>query len=86
MPEVNAYTFNHKELLELLIKAAGVHEGEWMLQVNFGFSAANIGQDEESVHPAAIATVNYVGIAKAKQDSPRSLVLDAAKVNPASST
>src|SRR5690606_35801655 len=41
MPEASQYTFSHKELLALLVKAAGLHEGKWMLLVTFGFTAGN---------------------------------------------
>lgn len=82
MAEVETYTFSHLEILELLIKDAGIHEGEWMLQLNFGFSAGNIGPDDESVNPGAIIIVNHLGITKAKTDTPRGLKLDASEINP----
>ena len=84
MPEASSYTFSHTELLEHLIKAADVHEGKWMLQVNFGFSAGNFGADENSVSPGAVSVINHVGISRAKDDAPKNLVLDAAEVNPKS--
>lgn len=84
MPEVESYKFSHKELIELMIKAAGVHEGDWTLQINFGFTAGNFGPDEENMMPGGAALINFVGITKAHPDSPKGLVVDAAKVNPAS--
>lgn len=86
MPDVETYRFSHKELVETLIKASGVHDGKWMLQINFGFSAGNMGPDEESVSPASIALVNNIGITRAKEDSPKSLVVDASEVNPPPTT
>ena len=82
MPEVDTYTFRHKELLELLIKAADVHDGEWMLLVNFGFSAGNFGPDDDNMNPGSFSFINHIGITKAQNGSPRGLVIDAAKVNP----
>jgi len=82
MPEVETYAFNHKELLELLIKASNVHDGEWQLQFTFSFTAGNFGPNEESIFPGSITMVNQVGMTRAKPDSPKALVLDAAKVNP----
>lgn len=82
MPEVDTFTFRHRELLEILVKAAGVHEGEWVLQVNFGFSAGNFGPDENNLSPGSVSFINYVGITRAKEDSPRGLVVDASKINP----
>ena len=79
MPET--YSFTHKELLGLLIKASNVHEGEWQLQLTFSFTAGNFGPDEESMMPGSVAVVNQVSITRAKPESPKSLVLDASKVN-----
>lgn len=82
MPDVETYSFSHKEIIELMIRASGVHEGEWMLQVNFGFTAGNFGSNDENLVPGAITIVNHMGITRAKQGAPSGLVLDAAKVNP----
>jgi len=68
----------------MMITKAGVHEGHWMLQVSFGFSAGNFGPDDDHMNPGAIAVVDKVGIARAREGVPRGLVLDAAEVNPAS--
>jgi hypothetical protein len=86
MPEINTYTFNHREILELLIKEADIHTGEWMLQVNFGFSAGNFGPDENNLNPGAVVAVQHLAITKAIKGAPKALVADAAKINPAPST
>lgn len=82
MPTVDSYTFNHAEILELMVKSAGVHEGKWMLQIHFNITVANFGPEEKSVGPGAIVVVHQIGIIKAKDDSPKALVVDAAEVNP----
>lgn len=86
MPDIETFNFKHQELIELLIKASGVHEGEWMLLVNFALNAGNFGPDENQIFPGAIVGVSQVGITRAKIDSPKALVVDAAKVNPKSPT
>lgn len=86
MPSATNYTFSHKEVLELLIKEAGIHSGEWMLQATFGFVAGNFGTDDENLSPGAMVVIQNLAINKATKDSPRALVADAAVVNPASST
>ena len=83
MPETSQVTFAHKEVLELLIKRANIHEGKWMLSVTFAFSGANIGPTPDQVIPAAVVGIQSLGIQKAQPDSPDSLVLDAAIINPA---
>jgi hypothetical protein len=82
MPEANQYVFAHKELTEMMIKKAGLHEGKWMLLVNFGFAAINGGPSPDQVMPTAVAAIQTIGIQKATPDSPPALVVDAAEVNP----
>jgi hypothetical protein len=82
MAEASQFTFTHKELVDMLIKQAGVHEGKWMLMVNFGFGAVNGGPSPDQIFPTAFAAIQFIGIQRATEDSPPSLVADAAVVNP----
>jgi hypothetical protein len=84
MPEANQYTFQKKELLELLIKQAGVHTGKWILLANFGFTAGNFGPTDDTLAPGAAVVINHIGIQRAGPETPEAMTLDAAKVNPAS--
>ncbi|SRR6266849_4124345 len=86
MPEVNQYLFNNKELLEMLVKQAGVHEGKWILMVNFGFSAGNFGTSPDQISPGGVIAILQVGIQRATPETPESMMVDAAVINPASST
>lgn len=83
MPEASQINFKHKEVLELLIRQAKIHEGRWMLSVTFNFGAGNVGPSVEETNPTAFVSLTSIGIAKAPSDAPESLVLDAAVVNPA---
>lgn len=84
MAEVTTrYTFNHKELVETLIKKQGLHEGLWMIYVEFGLSAVNAGPSDEQLLPAAVVPIVKIGIQKGEKEN--SLTVDAAKVNPQSS-
>jgi hypothetical protein len=82
MAEASQFTFTHKELVEALIKKADLHEGKWMLLVNFGFAAINGGPSADQMVPAAVATIQNIGIQRAPVDAPPSLVADATEVNP----
>jgi hypothetical protein len=84
MPEINQLFFTHREVLELLIKKADVHEGRWMLALNFGFSAGNFGPGPEQISPGAILTVLAVGLQRAAGETPEAITLDAAVINPKS--
>lgn len=84
MPDINQYEFKHKEVLEALIKQAGLHDGRWQLILNFGLAGANVGPTDEQMTPGAIVAVHWIGLARATETSPPALVADAAEVNPAS--
>jgi hypothetical protein len=82
MPEVNQYLFNHKELLELMIKKADVHEGKWIVMANLGFSPGNFGPSPDQMSPGAAVVVLQMGIQRAIAETPPQMILDAAVVNP----
>ena len=84
MPEVNSYTFTHKEVLVALVKQAGLHEGRWQLSMTFGLAAMNMGPNEAEVVPGAAVAVTGIGLQKAAPESPVALTIDAAEVNPVS--
>ena len=84
MPEVGSYTFTHKEIATALVKQAGIHEGKWQIIMTFGLAAMNMGPTEGELVPGAAVAVTGIGIRKATAESPASLVVDAAEVNPAS--
>lgn len=84
MAEATQYMFNYKDVAEALIKKQGLNEGLWMLSVNFGLQATNIGINESDLKPAAVVALLTIGLQKADKES--SLTVDAAKVNPKSRT
>src|ERR1017187_3098476 len=83
MPEQTEIMFNHKELVELMIKDQKLHEGLWMLSIKFGMQATNFGvaPDGSDVLPTAMIPVVAIGIHRS--DKPNNLSVDAAVVNPA---
>ena len=83
MPEAEQYSFTHKEIAEMMVKRADIHEGKWMLAVQFVFSATGVGQDEDSVLPGAFTGVAQLGIQRVIGDEGISnLTVDAAAINP----
>lgn len=83
MDHTAQYLLTHKDLVTAIIKELGIHEGRWMLAVNFNFTATNLGPEGQDVLPAVISSINKVGISTAADDAPANLVVDAAEVNPA---
>ena len=80
MSEPTQITFSYKEIAEALVKQNGIHQGIWGLYVKFGIKAANIGENEDALRPAAIIPILDIGLQKF--DKVNSLSVDAAKVNP----
>ena len=83
MPEVNQIFFSHKELVEILLKKAGIHEGRWMLTANLGFSAGNFGPSSDQLSPGGVVAILQMGISRAGPEIPEQALSDAAIVNPA---
>jgi len=73
------YVFTVLEVLEGWIKLAGVHEGEWTINLQFGLNAGNLGPADAQV-PAAFVSVAKFGICRATETTPACLKLDAAKI------
>jgi len=86
MAEAESYKFNHKELVEALVKHQGLHSGIWKLLVEFGLGAANIGASPASTEqmPAAIIPIVKFGLSRVEVED--NLSVDAARVNPSSSS
>lgn len=81
MGESTNYHFNHREVVEALIKHQDLHEGIWQLVVTFALGASNIATAEDELAPSAIIPIKSIGLLKVDKES--SLAVDATKVNPA---
>ena len=73
--------FSHAEVVTALIKAKDIHEGQWMLQLNFGFGASNVGDSDDNLNPAVFVPVIGIGIRHVTGIS-NNMTVDAAVVNP----
>jgi hypothetical protein len=85
MPEPSQFTWTHKELVTLLIKAQGIHEGRWFLMMNFSTTGATLGPSDNEMNPGLMIAITAVGIQRQLpgQNFPAPLLVDAAEVNPA---
>lgn len=57
-------TFNHKEIVEALIKHQGITGGIWMLHVEFVMAAGSIPGPEGKILPSALIGITKIGIAE----------------------
>ena len=80
MAEISNVVFTYKEVVTALLKEQKIHKGLWSLFVKFGISAANIGETEDLVRPAAIIPILEIGLQKGEKEN--NITVDAAKVNP----
>ena len=80
MPETTQFTYKHKELVEILVKAQGLNEGILGLFVRLGLGASNVGTTEDQLQPAAIIPILEIGLQRMEKRPIFSV--DAAKVNP----
>lgn len=84
MAEITQVQYTHKELLALMLKDQGIHEGIWALMVGFGLGVANVGPSDNEVNPAAIIPLLHVGLQKGTLLN--NITVDAAEVNPRQKT
>lgn len=82
MAEVKQIAYSNKDLLILLLKDQGVHEGHWVLGAQLTFTAMNIGHspDGSDVSPAGVVGVTGVVIERVPEPLPFSVNAD--EVNP----
>ncbi len=79
MTEAINFKYSMKELTETLIKKEGLTDGKWMLAVEFGIRATNIGPDNNNLSPAAVIPIISIGLMKTVDDN--NLTVDAATIN-----
>lgn len=80
MAEATQFLLDYQEVVELIIKKQGIHEGRWRLMIEFGFQAQNFNTPE-GVRPGTVNLLQRIGITKT--DEVNNLTVDAAEVNPA---
>jgi hypothetical protein len=82
MTEPKYYTFSYQDIVKLLVKQEGIHEGLWSLRVELGLAAVNVNQSEGSLDiiPAALIPIKNIGIQQGMELN--ALTVDAAVVNP----
>ena len=86
MAEPTQFTFNLPEVAELLIKKQGIHEGKWLVGLEFNVNIGMMGVAPPNAYPGAMILCNGLQLTKGPDQAPANLVVDAALVNPAKET
>ena len=83
MAEPSQFTFSLVEATEALIKKQGLHEGKWVLAIEFAVNIAMLGTGPTDVKPGAMILAHGLVLQRATDPgSPVNLVVDAAQINP----
>lgn len=80
MPDTTPKLLQHSELVTLLIREFGVHEGIWTLAVELQFAALTAGTDDQSAYPTGLVSVKSIGLSPGVKVN--NISVDAALVNP----
>lgn len=81
----SSYSFDHKEIVTLMLKEADIHDGIWTLSVNFRLGAGAFGPTPSEVAPTGFVSIEGIGLQKidpVPSELPP-LAFDAAELNPA---
>ena len=83
MVEIGTAQYSPIELVKVLLREQGIHEGHWVLGVQFGFTAMNVGTVEsgEDVCPGGVVAVQKIALQRIPVKQPFSV--DAELANPA---
>jgi hypothetical protein len=82
MAEATQYSFALLEVAETLIKKQGIHEGKWLIAIEFTLNVGLMGAVAPDVKPGVMVLANSVQLLKAQDGSPPNLTIDASVVNP----
>lgn len=82
MAEITQFEYTNKELVVLMLKDQRIHDGNWVLQAKFSFTAMNIGQLPDGTDASPAGVVAATGFALARVPEPLPFSVNAADVNP----
>lgn len=83
MAEPTQYTFGFEEIAQMMLKAAGIHEGRWVVGLEFNVVVAPVGIKPDEAYPGAVIGAQKLILSAAgDQPTPPNLTFDATKLNP----
>ncbi len=75
-------TITNRELVVLMMKHKGIHEGNWTLSAQLTFSTLNIGQLPDGSDASPAGVVALTGVRLERVPGPLPFSVNAAEVNP----
>lgn len=82
MAEVTRIEFSNRDLVVLMLKDQGIHEGHWVFQAKFSFAAMNMSTTPEGTDVMPTGAIGVAGLALEQVQQPLPFSVDAAEVNP----
>jgi hypothetical protein len=83
MAEPTQYSFSFAEIAKLMFESSSIHEGKWVVGLEFGVIVGPVGLKPGEGFPGAVITANKLMLsAITNEDHPPNLVFDAAVLNP----
>ena len=83
MADPTQFTFSMAEATEALLKKQGIHEGKWMIGIEFTVNVAMIGTGPNDAKPGAMVLASNLQLVRAPETgAPPNMVVDAALANP----
>jgi hypothetical protein len=85
MADPTQYSFSFAELAKLMFQAGNIHEGQWVVGIEYNVTVAPVGLTPNEAYPGAVIAATKLVLSAVGDDPvPPNLVFDAATVNPAS--
>ncbi len=82
MADPTQFTFSLIEATVALLKKQGIHDGKWILSIEFGLNVGLMGASPTEVKPGVMVLANNLVLQRAIEGSPPSQIVDAAVANP----
>jgi hypothetical protein len=87
MADPTQYTFTFEELAKPMFKSANIHQGKWVVGIEYNVAIAHVGLKPDEAFPGAIIGAQRILISAATEaPTPPNLTFDAAKLNPVGKT
>lgn len=80
-PDETTYSYSNREVIALMIKAAGITEGKWTMRPSFKTRGGNFGPNDDDMVPGFFTVINGYKLIEADEDDSSSLVVDAQEVH-----